>query len=106
MQADLIDKLRRRGPDHTGEVTVSVGDGVQLDMIGTLLHMRVSNPTPQPLRGNPNFSSTGDAMTESGDNLFLWNGNIFGGDLQVNRTHVMSSLSVLHTELGVARGQG
>ena len=69
---------------------MSVGDGVQLDVIGTLLHMRGANPTPQPLRGNPNFSSTGDAMTESGDNLFLWNGNIFGGDLQVNRTHVIS----------------
>ena len=85
-QADLINMLERRGPDHTGEVTVSVSDGVQLDMIGTLLHMRGANPTPQPLRGNPNFSSMGDAMTGSRHNFFLWNGNIFGGELQVNRS--------------------
>ena len=82
-QAQLLEKLRRRGPDHTGEVTVPIGDSVQLEMIGTLLHMRGAKPTPQPLRGNENLSSMGYCKRSTGDNLFLWNGNIFGGEIEV-----------------------
>jgi asparagine synthetase B (glutamine-hydrolysing) len=89
----VLEKLRRRGPDFTGEATVPIGDhhSVQLEMIGTLLHMRGAEPTPQPLRGNGNFSaaSVGDTKkTSTGDNLLLWNGNIFGGEIEARQvTH-------------------
>ena len=83
-QAELVDKLRRRGPDHAGEATIAFGDDLQLDMIGTLLHMRGARPTSQPMRGNPNSSGTGGKMTEAKDNFLLWNGNIFGGELQAS----------------------
>ena len=85
IQVQLLEKLRRRGPDYTGEAAVPIGDhSVQLEMVGTLLHMRGAEPTPQPLRGNGNLStSVGDTKkTSTGDNLLLWNGNIFGGEIE------------------------
>ena len=89
-QTQLLEKLRRRGPDYTGEATVPIGDhSVQLEMIGTLLHMRGAEPTPQPLRGKGNFSvSAGDTEKMStGENLLLWNGNIFGGEIEARQNH-------------------
>lgn len=81
----MLEKLKRRGPDYTGEAAVPIGDhSVQLEMVGTLLHMRGAEPTPQPLKGNGSLStSAGDTeKTLMGDNLLLWNGNIFGGEIE------------------------
>ena len=88
-QAQVVEKLRRRGPDYIGEATVPIGDhSTQLDMIGTLLHMRGAEPTPQPLRGNGNLStSVGGRKTSVGDNLLLWNGNIFGGEIEARHAY-------------------
>ena len=70
-----------------------IGDDIQLDVIGTLLHMRGANPTPQPLRGNLALSSVSDMVTKQKckDNVLLWNGNIFGGELQVNKHESLAS---------------
>ena len=87
----MLEKLKRRGPDYTGEAAVPIGrdHSVQLEMIGTLLHMRGAEPTPQPLRGNENLSvSAGDTKkTLTGDNLLLWNGNVFGGEIEARQNH-------------------
>lgn len=69
-QEALVNRLRRRGPDCVHEVCVPVvGSDLRLDLLGTLLCMR-GEPTPLPL-GN-----------EAGDWL-LWNGNVFGGSIEV-----------------------
>lgn len=63
-------KLQRRGPDYIREVCIPISKAdLQLNVLGTLLCMR-GEPTLQPL-GN-----------EAGD-WFLWNGNAFGGSIQV-----------------------
>ena len=66
----LLERLKRRGPDCVHEACVPVAGGeLQLDLLGTLLSMR-GEITPQPL------------ANEAGDWL-LWNGNIFGGGIEV-----------------------
>ena len=70
LQDVVLGRLQRRGPDCLHEVCLPVGGGrLQLELLGTLLRMR-GELTPLPL-GN-----------EAGDWL-LWNGNVFGGDIQV-----------------------
>ena len=69
-QDAVLDSLKRRGPDCLHEVCLPVaGGGLQLELLGTLLCMR-GEATPLPL-GN-----------EAGDWL-LWNGNVFGGGIEV-----------------------
>ena len=66
----MLRRLQRRGPDSQYQVSLPVGGGgLQLELLGTLLCMR-GELTPLPL-GN-----------EAGDWL-LWNGNVFGGGIQV-----------------------
>ena len=91
-QAQLVEKLRRRGPDYMGEAILSIGNTIQLEMIGTLLHMRGAKPTPQPLRGN---GSVGDTKSTR-DNILLWNGNIFGGEIEVASSWIICSCHI-HT---------
>ena len=71
----MVNRLRRRGPDCLHEVCIPiVGGDLHLDLLGTLLCVR-GKLTPQPL-GN-----------EAGDWL-LWNGNVFGGSIQVRPLQV------------------
>ena len=103
-QAQVVEKLRRRGPDYIGEATVPIGDhGTQLDMIGTLLHMRGAEPTPQPLRGNgENLSaSTGDRKTSVGGNILLWNGNIFGGEIEARHSTHLCHIYILYAQMHI-----
>ena len=69
-QDAVVERLQRRGPDCLHEVCIPLSGGaLHLDLLGALLCVR-GEPTPLPL-GN-----------EAGDWL-LWNGNVFGGDMQV-----------------------
>ena len=71
-QQAMLERLCRRGPDHMGKVTLPLpSSGLQLDLLGTVLHMRGPRCTPQPL------------ASQAGGDCLLWNGNVFGGDLQV-----------------------
>lgn len=63
----MVERLRRRGPDHVGELSLPLpSSDLQLELVGTLLHMRGARGTPQPL-------------TLPGGDCLLWNGNVFGG---------------------------
>ena len=69
-QAALLERLKRRGPDLTKEASIPLSGGIlELYLLGTLLRMR-GGITPQPLANG------------SGDYL-VWNGNVFGGEIQV-----------------------
>ena len=63
----LYRSIERRGPDAAGEKNVQVEGGEYvLRFLATLLHMRGSVPTPQPLE-------------DRDGNLLLFNGEIFSG---------------------------
>ena len=82
--------LHRRGPDCVKEVSVPIAGGrLQLDLLGTLLCMR-GEPTPLPL-GN-----------DAGDWL-LWNGNVFGGEIQVKMCIKLVSVRLMLFDTGWSR---
>ncbi|KAI5091194.1 asparagine synthetase domain-containing protein 1 [Silurus meridionalis] len=62
----VYERLRRRGPDHSQDITREVSDPEYACLFSAhVLHMRGS-PTPQPLQ-------------DDDGNLLLWNGEVFGG---------------------------
>ena len=71
--AELISRLEavisKRGPDATNHVTVPIlNNNIFATFIGSLLALRGTSPTIQPL-----------VLNET--HYLLWNGEIFGGDL-------------------------
>ena len=58
-------RLWRRGPDKKGVLSRDIAPGLTSWFWGFTLHFR-GELTPQPLK-------------DSGDNILLWNGEIFGG---------------------------
>ncbi|NXI57086.1 ASND1 protein, partial [Chloroceryle aenea] len=79
LQEDILCHLRRRGPDSSQQLTKTVSDlSYKCLFSGHVLHLR-GLVTPQPLE-------------DANKNIFLWNGEIFGGvhvgDLE-NDTEVM-----------------
>ena len=62
----IYQSILRRGPDGSGERVFKVGGEYHLSFAGSLLHMRGSHPTLQPL-------------TDSRGNCLLFNGEIFSG---------------------------
>ena len=87
LQEEILQRLKRRGPDHMREVTMPTVLGgstsLELILVGTLLRMR-GEATPQPVRhGN--------------GNQFLWNGNIFGGQIEVRTCiHTIGTLIIIY----------
>ena len=75
-----------------GEVTLQVSKDVSLNMVGTLLHMRGKQPALQPLRS----SCSCLCVPSCSGNYLLWNGNIFGGALQVYMKCVLSDTTLCY----------
>ena len=73
MKEKVIGLLNRRGPDkthsHTTQTTCIDDTKLELSFYGSVLHLR-GDLTQQPL------------VNSSGD-VFLWNGEVFGGSVQV-----------------------
>lgn len=70
VENSILPVLLHRGPDSHHQCSTSVGEtSLTLHLYGTVLHLRGAL-TPQPL-----VSSSG--------HMFLWNGEIFGGDIDV-----------------------
>eukprot|EP00002_Diphylleia_rotans_P023428 TRINITY_DN4608_c0_g1_i1.p1 TRINITY_DN4608_c0_g1~~TRINITY_DN4608_c0_g1_i1.p1 ORF type:complete len:631 (-),score=88.13 TRINITY_DN4608_c0_g1_i1:255-2147(-) len=85
---DCKERLFRRGPDAMGIVKEQVGSSV-LHFLAATLHLR-GEPTPQPLTDEKS--------------IFLWNGEIFGGHIEVPDSQNDTSLlySMLSKEEGPA----
>ena len=64
-----LEALRRRGPDAVAEHYITFGP-FELWMAGAVLSLRGQNITPQPL-------------IDAAGNVLLWNGEIFGGGVEV-----------------------
>lgn len=61
--------LLRRGPDYQGELVVG-NDQHPLWMVGSVLHIQGESLCRQPVQ-------------DSSGNVLLWNGEVFGGDVEV-----------------------
>ena len=68
----LSPSLKNRGPDNTGkeclEIRLNESESISATFVGCVLWLRGSSMTKQPL-------------IDSEDNILLWNGDIFEGDI-------------------------
>ena len=62
----MTKSLFNRGPDANGRVEVELGEGVSLQLVSTVLHIRGVEVSKQP-------------FIDEDKNILLWNGEVFGG---------------------------